>query len=366
MKSFCILLSLVLSSFMAWSFPENVRHGYFNCIACHVSPSGGGVLTPYGRSLSAELMSTWGTSKNAGPFFSDNEKSRLPEWFRSNTFLRSIQVRRDTPTVERAQFIPMQADVELGADFEKLAIVGTLGFRAKENSSTKDLNEPFSRRHYFLYRFSENWIARAGKFMAALGINGPDHVTATRRGLGWDQGNESYNAELSFLGENYSAAFTVLSALPNERGISKDSGVGLNQTLFLFENSRLGITTYWGNNDSYSRSVIGPFWIISITDRVFLASEIFRQQKNSTSSDILGYATFHRIGYEPVKGAILFTQFDRLMRDIRTETSRVDSYGVGLQWLPYPHIETVGFLGKEKIGNDVATNIMWLMVHLYL
>jgi hypothetical protein len=51
---------LLLVSGRAMGFPDLIRHGYTNCIACHVSPNGGGVLTKYGRSLSKELLSTWG------------------------------------------------------------------------------------------------------------------------------------------------------------------------------------------------------------------------------------------------------------------------------------------------------------------
>ena len=47
------------------AFPEMVRHGYANCITCHISPDGGGVLTAYGRSLSREVLSTWGAEGEA-------------------------------------------------------------------------------------------------------------------------------------------------------------------------------------------------------------------------------------------------------------------------------------------------------------
>jgi len=35
----------------AWSFPEMVGKGYNNCLTCHHSPSGGGIVTEYGREL---------------------------------------------------------------------------------------------------------------------------------------------------------------------------------------------------------------------------------------------------------------------------------------------------------------------------
>lgn len=162
-----LLTALLLSASAAWSFPENVRHGYFSCTACHVSPSGGGVLTPYGRSLSSELMSTWGTSRSSGFAFTDIEnESTNPPWFRAGAFFRGVQTRRDSPTVEQARFIPMQADFEGGYDSEKFAVIASIGLRAGVSGST-DLNETFSRRHYFLYRIDDRWNVRTGKFMFA-------------------------------------------------------------------------------------------------------------------------------------------------------------------------------------------------------
>ena len=140
------LFLIIIFSLKLYAFPENVRHGYLACTACHVSPSGGGVLTPYGRSLSAELMSTWGTSKTAGFFFSDNENENMnPTWWRANVFLSAVQTRKDTSTFEKAQFIPMQADLQTGVDTEKFAVIVSAGFRAKDLSQSKDLNEFFSR-----------------------------------------------------------------------------------------------------------------------------------------------------------------------------------------------------------------------------
>ncbi len=51
----------------ARAFPDTIRHGYTNCTTCHVSPAGGGLLNSYGRSLSRELISTWGYKNEEQP-----------------------------------------------------------------------------------------------------------------------------------------------------------------------------------------------------------------------------------------------------------------------------------------------------------
>jgi hypothetical protein len=362
------ILFLTFASCSSWAFPENVRHGYFSCTTCHVSPSGGGVLTPYGRSLSSELMSTWGTAKTSGFLFSDSEdEERNPPWFRAQALLRGVQTYRNTPKVEAAKFIPMQADLEAGVDVENFAVIVTGG--ARSNSQTQDLNEFFSRRHYVLYRFSDNWSARAGKFLFSFGLNMPDHITATRRGLGWDQGTESYNLEVNNQEEKILTTLTAITNSPEERSVKKDKGFAITSNYLLTDHSKAGLSLYSGEQETYRRWVFGPHWVLALTDKLFIDSEIFWQRKELKLTPAMrqnGYATFHRLGYEAMKGVTPFLQFDRSDLDDTDRTQRFDTYGFGVQWLPYPHFEFLSYFGKEKQANQDPTDFAWLMMNVYL
>ncbi len=366
MIRYLILFFLFTATHVALSFPENVRHGYFSCTACHVSPSGGGVLTPYGRSLSAELMSTWGTTKTSGFMFSDQEDETRLQWLRSQILLRGVQTRRDTPLVEKAQFIPMQADLEIGADTEKFAIISTFGFRAKDAS--KDLKEFFSRRHYVLYRFSEQIVGRVGKFMHSFGLNGPDHITATRRGLGWDQGSEAYNLEVNYIGESFNHTLTLISNSPEIGTTRRDQGISVNSSYLWLNKSRLGVSLYQGRQSDFDRTVFGPYATISLTEKLYLSTEIFLQDKTvkSDSQRQQGYATFSRLGYEAYKGVSPFVQFDRSFLDESDQSSKSDSYGMGIQWLPYSHFDFMLLAAKEKSYGQDGSDFAWLMFNIYL
>ncbi len=46
--------------------PVFLSRQYARCTSCHFSPTGGGLLTPYGRSLSREELSTFGRTPSAG------------------------------------------------------------------------------------------------------------------------------------------------------------------------------------------------------------------------------------------------------------------------------------------------------------
>ena len=59
-------LGLVAGQSRATAEPVFLSRQYTRCPNCHFSPTGGGLLTPYGRSLSREELSTFGASRASG------------------------------------------------------------------------------------------------------------------------------------------------------------------------------------------------------------------------------------------------------------------------------------------------------------
>src|SRR5262245_65986035 len=92
------------------AYPGSARWGYANCSTCHYNVSGGGVLTPYGRQLSRELLSTAGGEGE--PRFAYGLST--PEWLAlGGDFMALVSSDRDPTTASR--FEVMQADVEIGS-----------------------------------------------------------------------------------------------------------------------------------------------------------------------------------------------------------------------------------------------------------
>ena len=97
------------------AFPELIRHGYVNCSACHVSPAGGGVLTPYGRGLSNEIVSRWGTEKETLPLHGLVPLEKVQDCLFLGGDLRGVQTQYENNLVKDGQWIPMQAQAEVAA-----------------------------------------------------------------------------------------------------------------------------------------------------------------------------------------------------------------------------------------------------------
>ena len=59
-------IAIVLFSTAAGAYPSMIRHGYTQCSSCHTDPSGGSLLTDYGRAQSEVLLSSrWGARDDA-------------------------------------------------------------------------------------------------------------------------------------------------------------------------------------------------------------------------------------------------------------------------------------------------------------
>lgn len=366
--NFLVYVIALCFSEAAFAFPEMVRHGYVNCTACHVSPSGGGALTPYGRELSRELLSTWGREKEPGFVYNWFQKSEPKESLRTGGDIRIAQVYRENSRTKRATFIPMQADVEAGVDDGKHAAVVSVGLRAGERATTRDLNQFFSRRHYFLTRPTEQTSIRIGKFIKSYGLNIADHIVSVRRDLGWDYGNESYNLEFANLGEKYSYYLTLISDDPEEVRIVREYGAAATGSIFLWENSKFGLSYYYGRGaNTIARDVFGPFWIISLSHKLFWMTEFNWQLKAPrNSARTSGYVAFSRLYYEAFKGLLPFAQIDVSNLDLRIAAQKRESFGAGLQWFPRPHWEVMGLLSQERVAGGDLDQFHWLMLHFYL
>ena len=151
MKKILILCCFLFFQTPVFSYSELSRHGYVNCTSCHLSPSGGGLMTPYGRELSRAIVSSWGAKNeqyfayNYLPALSKNEKILV------GAFVRGLQAIRYDKKATEARSILMQADVDAAFNEKNWAVLGSFG-RQEIRSGLKSDSRLFSRRHYALYR----------------------------------------------------------------------------------------------------------------------------------------------------------------------------------------------------------------------
>ena len=179
-------------------FPGRSAGATAICVTCHHNIGGGGVLTPYGRQLSRELLSTWGDEDEAEFAYGT---VGLPSW---------LSLGGDVSYMATSQhaFELVQADVEAAAQHDRLLAVASVG-RVGDTSDPMGLGW-LSRRHYLQVGLTRSLSIRGGRFLPVYGVWNGDASVATRTGLGWD--HDTYNVEANWVTDRWSAAAAAIVA----------------------------------------------------------------------------------------------------------------------------------------------------------
>lgn len=352
----------------AWAYPEMVRHGYVNCTSCHVSQTGGGVLTEYGRELSKEILS----------FTSREEEQKFiyglvipPSWLTMGGDFREIYVYKNSEFAKEGRAILMQADLEASAQVGKTRFVASAGFQDLKTAVTL-ADQLISRRHYLSYQLSDEWTVRGGRFLPAYGINTPDHVITIKRGLGFDQGQESYNIEASYIAEKLNIYATGIFGRPDNLGLNKETGIALSASRpFLLENSKWGASYLFGSKRFQpARHIFGPYIILGFSEKWALLSEFDFQSQGvpANAPSRFGALNYQKLSYEPIRGLwVYFTQeWSRL--DFSREDTLSTAYTLGVQFFPRPHFELNVAWQKLRVASvsKEYMDLAWLLLHYYL
>lgn len=348
------LSSIMVASCLIWgsmvmAYPENMRLGYTSCAACHVSPTGGGVLKAYGRSAGEE-MATWapeGSGRLLGLV-------GMPEPVAIRGGARHVNINSDG---YHRKFL-MSADIELGVHASKeVWLVASGGVFGPERRREY-------RSNYVLWQPMKLVSWRLGKFFPAYGIMGADHTIPTRRGLGFDEGQESYNVEYGIHSKWAEFFFTaiygneVTLAMKADDGYKSEAiapGAAARITLFL-DTIHVGGSYRYSIRDleSLTDHIYGPFMLWAPRRELYWLGEADRVVTYPKNQEPPYYrdVAHSEVGYEVIHG---------LHAKTIGEYDAVRSYGGALQWFPVPHAELL--LKAMKLRN------LWtytLMTHFYL
>ncbi|MDE2711790.1 MAG: hypothetical protein F4Z74_04150 [Acidobacteria bacterium] len=182
--------------------PTFLSKQYPRCTACHYSPSGGGLLTPYGRSLSREELSTFGrrdATAEAG--------DRAEEEFLFGA------VGSDSPLQLGLDFRPSQLQIEVaGRDLPDRNFLMNLdlqaawrfgGWTAYGTAGRRPGGDFVSYEHWLARQVSDRVSIRGGRFLPAYGVRFADHTALSRRQLGLGEDDQVYGVELGLSSDRW-------------------------------------------------------------------------------------------------------------------------------------------------------------------
>ena len=375
-----IFLFLLLAS-KAQAFPEFVRHGYSNCITCHFSPTGGGILTEYGRAMSKELLSRgqfFFEKKMELPQPQESEEEqflggavKLPQGLSLGGDIRALQWVQDNKTATRGGFVFMQADLEAAlSDGKRIVVDGTIG-RAEPQGKAKYANDYLvSRRHWISVKMGpeetpDRYQLRFGRFYPAYGINIAEHPTVTRKQLGFDQQQETYNAELAYISETWNVFATYVAGRPDNSSRPQEVGGALQVSRAVGERYRLGVNAFQSSNAVRTRTLAGAFAHLGFSP-TFYALTDFSWSKDRVNKS--GLAEFFKLGWEFSRGVHLLATQQFGKPSFSQSENWQEAYSLGIQYYPRVHWDFLLSVGQERstVASRDFDSVLLFLAHYYL
>ena len=214
------LLAIAVSN--ASAEPMFLAKQYTRCTACHYSPTGGGLLTPYGRLLShRELSTTGGTSTAPAAGAEDDPHGEQAFLYGAlgdalgpvhlGLEIRPSHLRLGFPGQPNASggFSTVHVDMNLLMNLDLIGAVQKNGWTAYAMAGREPANSAIrdgrvdpdatfvSYEHWVGYQSDDGFGIRGGRFLPAYGIRFADHTAFTRRDLDFDRNDQIYGVEIS-------------------------------------------------------------------------------------------------------------------------------------------------------------------------
>jgi len=211
-RTVVLFVGAALAASVASAEPMFLSKQYTRCTACHYSPTGGGLLTPYGRLLSQRELSTTGGT-NVPPEAGAEDDPHGEQAFLFGALgdalgpvhlgidLRPSHLRVGFPGGHQDMNLFMQADLQGAIQKNGWTAYGTAG-REPPNAAVRngrvDPNAQFvSYEHWVSYQTDRGFGVRAGRFLPAYGVYFADHSAFSRVYLDLNFDDQVYGVEVS-------------------------------------------------------------------------------------------------------------------------------------------------------------------------
>jgi hypothetical protein len=346
----------------ATAYPWMIKHGEAQCSTCHLDPSGGGLLTDYGRGQSEVLLRSQYYEDDAldqGDFMFG--AVTLPDWLFVSTNIRAggLATRTgDSPVGVRP--VVMATDLRVGVEQGALRGAASVGYTIKgaaRAALTHGAENVFvSREHWVGYAFGANnkYLLRGGRMNMPFGLRNLEHtsfvrsVTRTDTNVGQQHGvslahdTQTLRAELMLVAGN----FQVNPDSFRERGyagfVERRFGRNLaagfsSQVLHARRDIELRYTR--------TRTAHGPFvryapvkWLTLLAEADYLLSVPRARDGIGPLRTASGFVAFAQADVEPWKGLHFMLALEGLNHGMRNSHTQLGGM-LSTVWFFAPHAD---------------------------
>jgi len=361
------IATVIAAGSRADAYPQYQLSRDQTCSDCHISPSGGGLLSENGF-LVAESTSQWGM---APQFMYD--KIHTPSWLELGGDFRGATGYIATPQGAFALF-PMQAELYARANYKGFSVYVNVGARPAQwlrgNATPAVIDRFWSREHYVMWQDDGNdgLFVRAGRFMPVFGLRFAEHPDYNRRYGGTQLYGDTYGAAVEYITQTWEAHLTGFIEDPLIDTVVHDNGVAAYAELRPNKQLSLGAEAMVAGHDSNTKLRGG------VTAKVYLPSPdvLLQAELQLVHQQIPGPGDPNKlVGYlmasRPFSTALLLdVGLGHYDENIAIQGLDRDAVDVNLHWFVTSHFELVLQNRLEGIGVGQSTGgptSGWTLLH---
>lgn len=369
--------ALALGAGRAGAEPMFLSRQYTRCTTCHYSPTGGGLLTPYGRSLSRQELSTTGASPDGTPDALKSKEEAFLWGALGNTIhpvdvgidLRPARLNLDFGGVTMSQNMFMTADLLAAYRVNGWTVYGEVGREPTLQGSGQ--SPKIDSYEYWVGHQTENGLGfRLGRFLPAYGIRLADHTAYTRSSLGFDVYDQVYGLEVSRSTEHRLLELSVgpgyADAVLHDDGRQAFTATGRFQMDLSPRTALVVSGLYRDSSRLVARNgATGLAFGISPTSHLSVWTEADAQFQQGTSG-APAYSLMNETGFEVYRGLWL-----KFSPQIRTDFGNTSGGSVRTVFeadlLPRTHWNVdVSFYRDRNRQTSLVSKTFLAQLHLYL
>jgi len=382
-----VLASVGLCSTAASAYPTMIRHGYTQCVSCHTDPSGGTLLTEYGRAQSQLLLSSrWGRAEDAEASAASKflfgvlktpDALTLGGWVREGYIWNTVdgklvdnrELHMRTSVAAEVRVGPVRAAAELGYASEGATRLASV-------TRNQDGGNLVSREHWIGLAFANSTgLVRAGRINVPFGLRNIEHTSfvrsATQTDINEDQHDgialalvdEGWRAEVMAILGNYSVRPDAF----RERGLAGYLELALSPKVAvgvsaLATRAAAALDTRSPTlRQAYGVTARAAPWtplVLSFEADALLSSGL------GSSSVKTGHAGWLQADLEVLRGVHLISAAERLS----SPAGGAAQYGWwgGAAWFIVPHLDVRADVVRRTSSDSPTTNTFLIQLNGYL
>jgi hypothetical protein len=264
-----IALLLIAVAGTASATPNMIRLGYTTCASCHLSPQGGGLLTPYGIGIDASQNLR---PEDLGEEFDEAAK----KWFTGDVRL-SLSLDR-TPPAATGYGFSTSVRTAVGYGQHRLVYAGNVSSPTLTTTRTSGAVSMRMSRLFWLFQPTQKSSVTVGRDDLPSGLGSPGAVSFHRRVTSPDVSSTPTQVKMSWWNDHWQLTGYGFGPQGNEtspRFEAFGGGAVVGRTVWK-DHAVAGVTTRISKADAYDRRAAGLFLRLGINKRwgILLENEV--------------------------------------------------------------------------------------------